>query len=199
MQIKWSTVKDFILGYLVNVVLVSVGLFSVIAGIVYLITTYAYGDYLPSVQWIGISVSILIASILLAQGIAYFRIARRLIPGERIEECLTRIAESREECVNQLFNYPVKIETEDDLNVWENKFLEWHRNLIPAIEKVSSSQASIFKVLGTFTLKVPKGGFNTLLEAKEARLKGIIEEYNNRLKEMVDRFSLENLSNRVTK
>ncbi|MFC1893556.1 hypothetical protein ACFLYR_05950 [Chloroflexota bacterium] len=170
-----------------------------IYGIVYLIIEYIFKVNLSFDLWISVIIAIFIASFILRTIIAYWGIARRLLPGERIERCLISIAELREICVNTLLNYPMEIKTEEDLNILKDKFITWHQSLIPAIERVSPSQASTFKVLGTFTLEVPKGGFNTLLEAKEAHLKGIIIEYTKRLKDMIDIFSLENLSNRVTK
>ena len=104
MRFEWNCITDFIIGYLAKVILVAIGLFSAIAGITYLITMYVFGDYLPAQQWIRILTAIFVASFLIAQGIAYHRIARRLVPGERIEEHLRRIADLREEGVNNLQN-----------------------------------------------------------------------------------------------
>lgn len=199
MRFEWSYFRDFIIGYLLNIVVVAIAIFSAITGLAYIITEFGFGKDLPNGYWFSIWITIVIAGVLFAQGIVYFRIAKRIIPGERIEECLTRIAELREEGVNELRNYKANINTDNDFEDFRGKFLEWHRRLIPEIEKVSPSQASIFKVLGTVTYRVPTGGFKSVLEAKVAHLIGIITEYNERLKDMVDKFSLENLSNRVKK
>jgi len=199
MRFEWNFIRDFIVGYLLTkVLLLAIVFFSTVAGIMYLILVYVLDIYLTEDQWRSILIALSIAIVLLVQGIVYYRIAKRLIPGERIEKYLKKIAELREEGVNNLLNVDRStIKTEADYNAFHARFVEWRDRLIPEIEKISPSQASIFKVLGTFPFTKPIGGFPDVTPYNLAFLLGIIREYTNRIKDMVDRFSLENLSNRV--
>ena len=199
MRFEWNFIRDFIVGYLLKkVLLLAIVFFSTVAGIMYLILVYVLDRYFTEDEWSSILIALSIAMVLLVQGIVYYRIAKRLIPGERIEKYLKKIAELREEGVNNLLNVDKStIKTEVDYNAFHARFVEWRDRLIPEIEKISPSQASIFKVLGTFPFTEPIDGFPDVTKYNLAFLLGIIREYTNRIKDMVDRFSLENLSNRV--
>ena len=84
MRFEWNCLRDFTIGYLKNVLWQAIVLWGVVSAVLYLITAYVFGDYLPTGQWVRIAIAIFIATLILAQGFAYHRIAKRLIPGERI-------------------------------------------------------------------------------------------------------------------
>ena len=82
---------------------------------------------------------------------------------------------------------------------FEKQFDKWRDNLISEVRKISPSQASIFQVLGTYQ-RVTVSAYQGSVGGEELRkMLGIIVEYTERIKEFVDRFSLENLANRVKK
>jgi len=195
---QWSCFRDYAKGYLKDMGLVALGIFSTLSAISYLFTAVIFRYDLPLKHWGSILGGILIGSILLAQGYIHYRVARRLIPGERLEAQLTKIAELREEGVTKLQNIEQsQIKTAEDYKKFHSQFVEWRDRLILEIAKVSPSQASIFRVLGTVQFKASIEGYQGDAKKELEKLLGIITDYTERIKKMVDRFSLENLSNRV--
>ncbi len=197
MEFHWSFFNDFFKGYIKSVGLFFLGLYSTITSIIVAIVYISFGNNFS--DWPYIFTVTIMPSIILSQGIIFYKIAKRLLPGERIENCLVQIAKMRERGVNELYNYEGNITTENDLTSLKEKFEKWHASLIPCIEQLSPSQAAIFRVLGTVTFEMPDKLIDedAFLKFRTLHTLAIIRDYNDRLREMVDKFSLQNLSNRV--
>ena len=194
MRFEWNF-WDFVKEYLLKVIVLWIAIISAFSTVVYFVIKFWVGEDIHIKYWI----LIIVVGVFIAQMVAYYRITRRQIPGERIEQYLESISKLREEGVNKLQNVDINtIRTAEDFKKFQTKFVEWQSKLISEVEKVSPSQASIFQVLGTYqpvTMSVYKGNVKKEL----MKMLGIITEYTKRIKEFVDRFSLENLENRVKK
>lgn len=192
MRFKWS-LWDFAKQYLLKVVLLWFTIISIFSTAVHFSIKFWLGRDIEAKYW----VIIVIVGVFWAQAVAYWKIARRQIPGERIEQFLVNVSKLRETGVNELQNVDVNsIRTADEFKKFEAEFLDWRGKLVSEVEKVSPSQASIFKVLGTYQ-PVTISGYQGQVQKELTKLLGIITEYTKRIKEFIDQFSMENLANRV--
>lgn len=195
MRFEW-TFWDFAKEYLVRVTGLWLAVLSAFSLIVELIAKFWLGKDIPNEYWI----LLLVVGTFITQSVAYYGVARRQIPGERIENGLRGISDLRADGVNRLQNVDTgSIRTAEDLKKFQDQFLEWRNRVVTEIEKVSSSQASIFRVLGLVKYDVALSGYQgAVKEELEKTLREIVD-YGERIREFVDRFSVENLANRVRK
>ncbi len=195
MRFEW-TFWDFVREYLVKVVGLWFTLLSAFSLVVGLIVKFWLGKDIPIEYWI----LLVVAGVFIAQAVVYYRIARRQIPGERIEEGLKTISDLRADGVNKLQNVDTSsIKTPEDLKKFQDQFLKWRDKVISEIKKVSPSQASIFQVLGLVRFDVSINGYQGEVKAELEKTLREVADYADRMKEFVDRFSVENLTNRVKK
>ena len=190
------TLWKFIKEYLFKVVVLWSAIFSIFSLVVHLIIKLWLGKDVPIQYWI----LLVVLGVFIAQSVVYYRIARRQIPSERIEDGLKSISNLRAEGVNKLQNVDKDtIKTAEDLKRFQDEFLKWRNSVIRELEIVSPSQASIFQVLGLVKYRASIKDYHG--EVKEGLEKTLSEiaDYTNRIKELVDRFSVENLANRVKK
>ena len=194
MKFEWKF-WDFLKEYVVKVVVLWFAILSAFSLVIHFIIKFWLEKDIPIEYWI----ILVVVGIILAQAWSYYKIAGRQIPGDKIEQYLENISELREEGVNELQNVNINtIRTAEDFEKFQTEFVEWRGRLISEIKKVSPSQASIFQVLGTYQ-PVTMNGYEGNVKKELTKMLGIITEYTKRIKEFVDRFSLENLTNRVKK
>lgn len=195
MQFRWD-LWNFFKEYILRIVLVWLALLSAFSIAVHLLIKFWLGKDIPIEYWI----ILVVAGIIIAQSIVYYRIARRQIPGERIESDLKSVSDLRIEGVNKLQNIDKNtIRTVEDFKKFNRKFENWRKRVVSEIEKVSPSQASIFQVLGIVQYRAFIKGYQGEVKEDLEKMLGIIADYTARIKEFVDRFSIENLANRVKK
>ena len=144
MKFNWDF-WDFVKEYLIKVIVLWVVLFSAFSALVFLLTEFGFGKEI----WITIWIWIVVIGIFLAQVVIYYRVARRQIPGDKIEQALKEVADLRQEGVNQLLNVDANtIQKEKELQDFNEKVENWKKRLISKIEKVSPAQGANFGEIG---------------------------------------------------
>ena len=146
----------------------------------------------PVWVWVGLA----ILGVFIAQFLAYHRIRHRLvnqvIMPKQIEEVLTQLAKLRAVGI-ALRNNGLLLKGEDEVDKWVKQVQGWKETVAKEIVKVSVSEANIFLTDDLIDTKLFKDkGINELHRVFLA----MVSKNTEQIRELVERFSLENLAKR---